>query len=118
VFSVAVAQRDRNLLEGLQTFLGAGCIYDRPRRKAHWQPVSTFCIASRKANLQRVVPFADRFLLPGAKRRQYEPWRDSLRAYVTAHPPRRRSVCSKEGCDGLVRGRGLCRSHYYRATGY
>ena len=28
------------------------------------------------------------------------------------------STCSVEGCDRPVRGRGLCRRHYYRATGY
>jgi hypothetical protein len=28
------------------------------------------------------------------------------------------SSCSVDGCGRPVRGRGLCRSHYYRATGY
>jgi hypothetical protein len=118
VFQIAVATRDRHLLDALRTYLGAGSIYDQPRRKRHWQPTSTLCVASRKAHRERVIPFADQFLLPGAKRRQFETWRESLHRYEHLHPPRRRSVCSMEGCDGLVRGRGLCRSHYYRATGY
>ncbi|MDQ1521519.1 MAG: endonuclease [Actinomycetota bacterium] len=118
VFQIAVAQRDRHLLEAIQMFLGAGAIYDRAPQKSHWQPTSILTIASRKAHRERVIPFGNRFLLATAKRRQFELWRDALYHYESLHPRRQRSVCSVDDCTGLVRGRGLCRSHYYRATGY
>jgi hypothetical protein len=110
--------RDRHLLAALQMVLGAGSIYDRRPQRVHWQPTSSFVIASRKMHRERVIPFVDRFLLPCAKRRQYELWRDALYHYESVNPPRARSLCSVDGCERFVRGRGLCRSHYYRATGY
>jgi hypothetical protein len=115
---VSVATRDRHLLEALRAFLGIGSIYDHGPRRPEWQPMSTFTVASMRAHNERVIPFADRFLFPSAKRRQFETWRARLADYERAHPPRTRSVCSVEGCNEFVRGRGLCRSHYYRATGY
>jgi hypothetical protein len=117
-FQVAVATRDRPLLEALREFLGVGAISDAPPRREHWQPISTFTVSSRRALLRQVVPFADRYLLRSAKRSQFETWRSALRDYDELHPPRSRSKCSVPGCDGFVRGRGLCRSHYYRETGY
>jgi hypothetical protein len=118
LFQVAVATRDRPLLEALRVFLGAGAITDAQRRREHWQPISTFSVSSRRALREHVVPFADGYLLPSAKRTQYETWKSALLEYDVRHPPRTRSTCSMPGCSGLVRGRGLCRSHYYRATGY
>ena len=118
VFVMTMASRDRPLLEQLETFLGAGSIVDTPARKAHWQPTSTFSVSSIQAHWAATIPFADQFLLPCAKRRQFEAWRQTLGAYDRDRPRRVRSICSVEGCGKPVRGRGLCRSHYYRVTGY
>jgi hypothetical protein len=118
MFQVAVARRDRRLLETLQSFLGAGSIFDNPSRRAGWQPTSTLSIASLRAHHSATIPFADRYLLASAKRRQFAAWRARLEEYDTNRSRRTRSRCSAPGCDGLVRGRGLCRAHYYRATGY
>lgn len=121
VFTVAVASRDRPLLETLQEFLGWGSISSQGSRRPGWLPTSTFCINSRRAHHAATIPFAEQYLLPSAKRQQYERWRDAVLAYEVEHPSRwgkGPSNCSVPGCDQPVRGRGLCRSHYYRATGY
>jgi hypothetical protein len=100
VFDVQVASRDRSMLERLQTFLGFGSITDL---------------------FSATIPWADAHLLPCAKRTQYELWRDALFSYDQLRPSRFAkgpSPCNVDGCDKPVRGRGLCRSHYYRATGY
>jgi hypothetical protein len=122
VFELRMATRDRALLEKLQATLGYGSVYDSPPRRHHWQPISTLNIASRRAHHAATIPFAEVVLLPCAKRRQFELWRDALISYeaeTASHRPKRgRSICSVPGCDKPVRGRMLCRSHYYRATGY
>jgi hypothetical protein len=121
VFSLSMASRDRRLLEALQDLLGFGCINDAPPRHAHWQPMSTLCIASNKAHRAATIPFAERFLLVSAKREQFEAWRQRLDEYERDRPSRYGkgpSPCSQAGCERPVRGRGLCRSHYYLATGY
>jgi hypothetical protein len=121
VFQVAVANRDRHLLEALRTFLGVGSIHERDAARAHWQPTATFTVNSQRANRNRVIPFADRYLLQSAKRRQFEEWRQNLDDYTRLHPNRYGlgpSECRIPGCTRPVRGRGLCRSHYYRETGY
>jgi hypothetical protein len=117
VFDVSVARRDQHLLGALQALLGVGSVYERPARRPERQPISSFTVSSRKAHRERVIPFGEQFLLPCAKRRQFELWRDSLYHYESVTPARTRSQCSIDGCDRLVRGRGLCRQHYYRATG-
>jgi hypothetical protein len=119
-FQMTLASRDRQLLEALRAFLGVGSIGDVASRKPTWQPTSAYAVTSLRAATNVVVPFADRYLLPSAKRNQFESWRGELAAYVAAHPEvtRARSICSVDGCDKYVRGRGLCRSHYYQATGY
>jgi hypothetical protein len=40
------------------------------------------------AHRNATIPFAEAFLLPCAKRRQYEEWRDHLIAYDLARPNR------------------------------
>ena len=112
---------DRPLLEALRTVLGAGTIQDRGRRRAGWQPESRLTIASEQAHLRAVVPFAERFLAPGAKRRQFEAWRDELVAYRVRRPVRvglGPSTCRVEGCTDPVRGQSVCRRHYYELTGW
>jgi hypothetical protein len=121
VFAVSVASRDRHLLEALAAFLGHGSINDAPARRAHYQPMSTFTISSMRSHHCATIPFAETFLLRCHKRRQFEVWRDALRGYEAHRPTqygRGRSECSMPECNGPVRGRSLCRSHYYRATGY
>lgn len=120
VFQLTMASRDRALLKALREHLGFGSINDRAPRKSHWQPSSTLTVASRKAHLAATVPFMDAYLLaPTHKRVQYEQWKGALLAYEEERPRKLgRSTCSEPGCAGLVRGRGLCRSHYYRATGW
>jgi hypothetical protein len=119
VFGVSVASRDRPILEDLRGFLGYGSIHEvAPRNPAHL-PISTLAVASLRAHRGATIPFAERYLPASAKRRQYELWRQALESYVTQRPARRgRSSCSEAGCGRPVRGRGLCRTHYYRATGY
>ena len=110
VFTVTMASRDRPLLEALGTFLSVGSIADRPPLLPHHEALSSFSVGSHRAHHAATIPFAERFLLPCAKRRQFD-----------QRPSRwgkGRSTCSEDGCDQPVRGRGLCRSHYYRATGH
>ncbi len=120
-FQVTVASRDRSLLEQLQTFLGFGSITDRaPGRPGH-QPTSELRLSSFRAHREATIPFAERYLLPCAKRDQFERWRAEMEEYLQAHPSRwglGPSPCSVPGCAKPVRGRGLCRSHNYLATGY
>lgn len=119
LFDVQVATRDRPMLERLGALLGVGSITDHPPRKPGHQPLSAFRVASRRAHLSVTIPWADAHLLPSAKHDQFERWRDALIEYDALHPIKvGRSPCSVEGCGKPVRGRGLCRSHYYRATGY
>lgn len=119
VFQVKMARRDRQLLLALRAYLGFGSVSDAEPRKAGWQPISTFTVASLKAHHAATIPFADRFILPCAKRTQFDRWRDAMIAYERDHPRKiGRSICRIPGCEKPVRGRMLCRSHYYRETGY
>jgi len=121
VFQMDMASRDRALLEALRRFLGFGSIHNRRPERAHWQPTSVLTLASRKAHHGATIPFSEKYLLRSAKRDQFEAWRDALFLYERKRPTRYgrgRSPCSVPGCDRPVRGRRLCRSHYYRATGY
>jgi hypothetical protein len=121
VFDVRMAARDLSVLQALREFLGVGSLNMYPPRRADWQPIAAFSVRSRPHHHRATIPFAERFLLPGAKRRQFEAWRDALYEYEAAHPTRYGlgpSPCRIDGCGTPVRGRGLCRSHYYRETGY
>lgn len=121
VFQVSIASRDEALLKALRQCLGYGSIHTRPPERPGWQQMSIFTIASRKAHHAATLPFCEVFLLPSAKRRQFTLWRDALRFYEVERPTRYGkgpSECSVPGCDKPVRGRMLCRSHYYRVTGY
>ncbi len=120
-FSITMASRDRRVLEQLHDLLGVGSIEDRPSRNGRWQPTAKLSVSSRLAHRTVTIPFFDEFLLPCGKRRQFDAWRDEFEAYERAYPTRigfGPSSCSIDGCELPVRGRGLCRRHYYRATGY
>jgi LAGLIDADG endonuclease len=121
VFAVSMAARDRPLLEQLQRTLGCGLLGDRPARKPGWLPTTEFTVSVERDLVKRVIPFMERFLFPCAKRVQFERWRDDLIAYRRDRPSqygRGPSMCSVPGCGRTVRGRGVCRVHYYRLTGY
>ena len=121
VFGLHIARRDRPLLERLVDRIGFGSIQDRRPSRSHWQPSSVFTVSSLKGHRNGVIPFLDRFLLPSAKREQFELWCRAMDSYETFHPShhgRGPSVCRIAGCDRPVRGRGLCRSHYHQETGY
>jgi hypothetical protein len=121
VFQVSMASRDRLLLEALREFLGFGSITDRPTPQNGWEPMSSFSIGSRRRHHDATIPFATRFLLPSHKRDQFMVWHEAFLANEAAHPSRYGkgpSECSEPGCSLPVRGRGLCRRHYYRATGW
>jgi hypothetical protein len=121
VFELTMANRDRALVEALRGRLGVGSIrVIAPRSSGHLVCVR-YTVNSRRAHFLATIPFMERYLLPSAKRIQYERWHDALIEHEAAHPSKWRkgpSPCSETGCDKPVRGRGLCRSHYYRATGY
>lgn len=121
-FKVTMAERDRALLQGLRDFLGAGALRDdTPPRLPHWLPTVTFAITAERTHLAVTIPFGERYLLPCAKLDQFDAWKHRLLDYRAARPTqygRGPSPCSVEGCEKPVRGQRLCRSHYYRATGY
>lgn len=109
------------MLEALRAFLGFGSISDAPPGRPGHAPLSEFRVASFRAHHAATIPFAEAFLFRCAKRVQFEEWRDRLHRYEAEHPSRYGkgpSPCSIPGCGKPVRGRMLCRSHYYRATGY
>ncbi len=121
VFQVAIADRDLALLERLREALGFGSIHLHQPKARHHQRQAILTIASVKAHRASTIPFFERILLPSAKRRQFELWRDALELWDSQRPSqygKGSSACSVDGCEKPVRGRGLCRSHYYRATGY
>jgi hypothetical protein len=121
VFAMNIAQRDRPLLEALRMCLGVGSIHDTAPRKSHWLPSSTFSVGSMHAHRRATIPFCERFLPTTAKRRQFELWRNALYSFDLLHPSRYGkgpSPCKVVDCDLPVRGRGLCRKHYYLETGY
>lgn len=118
VFGATVGARDRPLLEILHRFLGVGSIHVRVPRNPEWQPEVTFTVNSIRAHRRTTIPFADRYLIAGKKREQYLRWKEELRRYAEERSVRwgmGRSICSAPGCEGVVRGRMLCRRHYYLA---
>jgi hypothetical protein len=109
------------LIEELRAALGVGAIRDEAPRRAGWQPLSRLEVRSIKAHVEATIPFFDEYLLPCAKRDQFDAWQMAIEDYIEQHRVNwgmGRSICSVEGCDRVVRGRGLCRTHYYRVTGY
>jgi len=117
-----MATRDRPLLEDLGALLQRGSIRDLRPQRAGWEPCSAFVVASLKAHHAATIPFCDRYLPRfTAKWRQFDAWRDALLQHERDRPTRYGkgpSPCSIPDCDAPVRGRGLCRRHYHRATGY
>ena len=121
VFSLGVAARDRPLVELLRARLGCGSIQDERPRRPGWLPMARYSIGSMRAHRGAVIPFFDRYLIGSAKRRQFDLWVEAMNSYESYHPTRwgrGPSTCRIDGCEKPVRGRGLCRSHYYSETGY
>src|SRR5690349_20054436 len=121
VFELTMASRDRGIVEALRSQLEVGSIRVVTRSTARYLEQVRYNISSRRAHFAATIPFMEHYLLPSAKRVQYEQWRDALFEHDQLHPSKWRkgpSVCSEPGCGKPVRGRSLCRSHYYRATGY
>ena len=120
-FMLEMAVRDLVVVTALRDFLGVGSISHLPARQDGWLPTVNYSVSGRRSVRAAVLPFCDRFLVAGAKLRQYLSWRARFTEYE-AHFPSNwgagPSPCTIAGCDRPVRGRGLCRAHYYRATGY
>jgi hypothetical protein len=120
-FGVTIAARDRRLLDDLRELLGFGSVHGIPPRQANHLPLVCLTVNSLRAHHAATIPFCERYLPPSAKRTQFELWSVALLSYEALRPLRAqpgRTRCSEPGCNRFVRGRGLCRSHYYRATGY
>ena len=120
VFGISVADRDLAILDALRAALGAGSLTrERKPRDPKWQPQATVRVSGRRQNVERVVPFMECWLPRHSRKyQQFAVWRDALLADVAARPFRVAGTCSVDGCEAPIRGRGLCRRHYYRATGY
>ena len=122
VFQVTIAQHDLHLLHALRSLLSdTGYIAAITQKNRRWLPLATYKATSRIGIRDHVIPFFDQYLLASAKREQFDRWRGDFERYEREHPTqwgRGPSACSQPGCNKPVRGRGLCRSHYYRATGY
>jgi hypothetical protein len=89
VFQTTVATRDRPLLEALRVALGnLGSVTDLTLRNPRWQPLSSHRVTSRTAIRRCVLPFFDEFLLPSAKRDQFDAWRARFEQYERDHPSR------------------------------
>lgn len=115
-----MVQHDALVIEACRELLGFGSIRSVERRKAGWKDTTQLMVHSRRAIELAVIPFFDQFLLSCHKREQFDAWRADFEAYVAAHPSqwgKGPSVCSMPDCERPVRGRGLCRRHYYVATG-
>jgi hypothetical protein len=111
---------DHGLVASLHAFFGVGSVVDLAPRRSGYRATTRFSISSNRRHLITTIPFADTHLLPSSKRRQFERWRDDLARYLAAHPTRYGrgpSTCRRDGCVKPVRGRGLCRAHYYEETG-
>ncbi len=120
-FQVTMADRDLPMLDALRHFTGVGSILRRGPQRPGWQPTATHSVGGRRGIREAVIPFFATFLIASAKRRHYERWRDRFHQYESLFPSKwgvGPSPCAITGCDAPVRGRGLCRVHYYRETGY
>jgi hypothetical protein len=120
-FLVSMADRDLPLLIALRSFIGVGSIQYAAAPRVTWHPTATYSVSGRKGIREAVIPFCDTFLIASAKRTQYLRWRERFSDYEARFPSNwgaGPSPCAIAGCDRPVRGRGLCRVHYYRETGY
>ena len=87
-FNVTVADRDQALLVALHEFLGVGSPQSTPARRGSWLPTTRLDVSSRLAHRLAVIPFADEYLLPCAKRDQFDRWREQFEVYERRFPTR------------------------------
>jgi hypothetical protein len=116
-----MAARDAAVVVALRDFIGTGSIARLAPRRATWQPTVSYSVTGRRGVRDHVIPFCDTFLIASAKHTQYVRWRYAFREYEQHFPSKwgsGPSPCAIDGCNKPVRGRGLCRAHYYEATGY
>jgi hypothetical protein len=121
VFAIEMRDEDGDLLEALASGFGCGSIYSRPARRPGHASSRSFEVGAIADHHRATIPFARVFMPRSAKQQQFDAWCTDLLAYERNRPTqwgRGPSTCSESGCDRPVRGRGLCRSHYYRATGH
>ena len=112
-----MAERDLAVVTALRNFIGVGSIDRRPPQRARWQPTVIYTVSGGRGIREAVIPFCDTFLIASAKRTQYLRWRERFMEYEARFPSNwgtGPSPCAIAGCDKPVRGRGLCRAHYYR----
>ena len=113
IFEVGLGASDREMCEGLRSFLDIGHVYDSQRRKPHHDDESVFNATALRELLNVVVPFMDAHLPASYKREQYLAWRERLFDYWE-HRAKRVRPCTVDGCDAPRRAHGLCRHHLYQ----
>ena len=118
---MTMADRDLAAVTALRDFIAVGSVMHRPPQRPNWLPTVTLSVTGRRGIRDSLIPFCDAYLIAGHKRAQYLRWREQFHDYETRFPSNwgaGPSPCAVAGCDRPVRGRGLCRAHYYEATGY
>jgi hypothetical protein len=115
-FAVALGEVDAASCELLHSFFGVGHVYHYPRRKPHYDDEVVFQVRKTAHLVRVIIPFMDEHLPPSFKREQFAAWRADVIDHWEYGIKRRRQ-CSMDGCERPQRGRGLCRTHYYRVYG-
>jgi hypothetical protein len=113
-FAVGLGAVDAELCHALHAFFRVGHLYQRARRKPHYDDEVTFTVQRIVDLVEVVVPFMDEHLPPSYKREQYQLWRAALLDHWEHRARRRRDrQCSVAGCAEPRRAGGYCRHHYY-----
>jgi LAGLIDADG DNA endonuclease family protein len=116
VFAVMLGEVDAETCELLQSFFGVGHVYHYSRRQPHYDDFVVFQVRKTADLVHVIIPFMDEHLPSSYKRQQYDAWRCKVLDFWEFGMKRRRS-CTVDGCERPQRGRGVCRTHYYRLYG-